>query len=296
MNKSKKWQPLLLLAVALLAIMVLAAGLSTSTLRPSEPFPTWIFQNLDPGELPIGQAASKEIEPLTAFWRTLIVAFLLGLLILWIITFIFRPEARKRLLTRLAGYTILLLIVYAFYSRFQNLQLPSQGGGDDVEIAPDASFLEEPPPLPPLVSEPPAWLVTIVTLVIMAVVLGVAWWLWQRYRSRYQPDPATLLAREARHAVKTLEAGSDLKDTVTRCYRDMNLALSEQRGIYRQQAMTPREFETHLAEIGLRAEHIPRLTRLFESARYGANTASERDKREAMDCLNAIVQMYGGSA
>jgi hypothetical protein len=139
-------------------------------------------------------------------------------------------------------------------------------------------------------------LVTIITLVIMALVIGAAWWLWQVYlRHRSRPDPARLLAREARQAVKTLEAGSDLKDTVTRCYRDMSRVLHEQRGITRQIAMTPREFEIHLAHIGFRDDHIQRLTRLFESVRYGANPVSERDKREAMDCLNAIVSVYGGA-
>ena len=103
-------------------------------------------------------------------------------------------------------------------------------------------------------------------------------------------------AQEARQAVQTLAAGSDLKDTVLRCYRDMNRALSQQRGINRQQAMTPREFAAYLAGIGLRDEHIQRLTRLFENVRYGTYTASERDKREAVDCLNAIVRVYGGPA
>ncbi|MFC1975666.1 DUF4129 domain-containing protein [Chloroflexota bacterium] len=296
MKKLTKWWPLLLLGVAVVAIIMLAAGLSTATLRPSQPFPVWIFQELDPDELPAEQATSKETERTSNLWGRLVLYFALGIIILWIITFIFHPKAQRRMLVRLLSYTIILLIIYMFYGNFQKMQFIPQGGGDDVGIGPGASFLQEPPPLPAIVSEPPQWLVTIITLVIMALVVGAAWWLGQRYlRYRRQVDPAVLLAQEARQAVKTLEAGSDLKDTVTRCYRDMSRVLHQQRGITRQKAMTPREFEMHLANIGFHDDHIQRLTRLFESVRYGANTVSERDKREAMDCLNAIVSVYGGA-
>jgi hypothetical protein len=105
-----------------------------------------------------------------------------------------------------------------------------------------------------------------------------------------------LLALEAQRAIETLQAGSGLKDTVLRCYQEMSQVLQEQRNIQRQKAMTPREFEKHLAEIGLRDKHIRQLTRLFEGVRYGDNVSSERDKREAMDCLRAIVRTYGGSS
>jgi hypothetical protein len=46
----------------------------------------------------------------------------------------------------------------------------------------------------------------------------------------------------------------------------------------------------------MRDDHIRRLTRLFESVRYGGNTATEREKREAVDCLNAIARTYGESS
>ncbi|MBN1992235.1 MAG: DUF4129 domain-containing protein, partial [Anaerolineae bacterium] len=217
-----------------------------------------------------------------------------SLLILWLVTFIFNPEMRKRMLGRLLLYTAILLTIYVLYGHFQKLELDNQANGDDVEIGLGGSFLQEQPPLPPLVANPPPWLVNVITLAIIALALAAGWWVWQRYlRRQHQPDLAILLAQKARHAVKNLEAGSDLKDTVLRCYRDMSQVLYEQRGIQRQQGMTPREFEAHLAEIGLRDHHIQRLTRLFESVRYGDNTASEREKREARDCLNAIVRVYG---
>ena len=59
--------------------------------------------------------------------------------------------------------------------------------------------------------------------------------------------------------------------------------------------MTPREFEQYLANSGLADAHIRRLTRLFESVRYGAGPPSNAEEREAMACLNAIAQEYAPS-
>ena len=75
----------------------------------------------------------------------------------------------------------------------------------------------------------------------------------------------------------------------------MNRVLQEQRGLERPKAMTPREFERYLLEMGLQDEHIRRLTRLFESVRYGTNAATPQDEREAVACLSAIVEAYGQS-
>jgi hypothetical protein len=93
-------------------------------------------------------------------------------------------------------------------------------------------------------------------------------------------------------AIADLQSGSDLKDTVLRCYVRMSQVLSEQRGITRPLDMTPREFEQQLAAVGLRDEHIGQLTRLFERVRYGARPAGEREEREALACLTAIAHMY----
>ncbi|OGF54139.1 MAG: hypothetical protein A2Z21_07130 [Candidatus Fraserbacteria bacterium RBG_16_55_9] len=82
-----------------------------------------------------------------------------------------------------------------------------------------------------------------------------------------------------------------------RCYHEMSRILSEHRGIRRKRAMTPREFERHLEQVGLRSEHIRKLTRLFEEVRYGANKKSgEQEEREAVVCLEAIARAYGGAS
>jgi hypothetical protein len=292
--RAKLW-PLLLLGLTLAVIIILAAGLSESTLRSTnESFPTWIFYDLQaepsvPDTLPT-------VQPLSNNWRRLGLYLILGIFLLWLITLIKHPEARKRMLIRLIGYVFLILVIYVVFSNFRQLQPPTPTGDDDVAIGSDGLFAQETPPLPPdFVNEPPQWLVIVITLFIIAVILGVAWWVWQR-RTKKSEYPARLIAREAQQAVQRLEKGSSLTDTVKRCYRDMSRVLADQRGITRQQAMTPREFEQYLAEAGLGDTHIQRLTRLFEDVRYGNTTAGEREKQEAVDCLNAIARVYGRAA
>jgi hypothetical protein len=73
----------------------------------------------------------------------------------------------------------------------------------------------------------------------------------------------------------------------------MGQVLSQERGIHRQKAMTPREFEQYLAAAGVRDEYIQRLTRLFERFRYGSAVAGEGEEAEAIACLDQIVQAYG---
>jgi hypothetical protein len=144
------------------------------------------------------------------------------------------------------------------------------------------------------VVDPPDWLVTGITLLFTTLGLGLGWWLWSR-RPRRQVSPREQIALQARTAAQAISSGRDFKDTVMTCYRQMTQILAEQQNLHRATGMTPREFEQYLANSGLAGAHIRRLTRLFESVRYGAGPASNAEEREAMACLNAIAQEYASS-
>jgi hypothetical protein len=70
--------------------------------------------------------------------------------------------------------------------------------------------------------------------------------------------------------------------------------LNRQRGITRKEGMTPREFERRLVELGLPPEPVTKLTRLFETVRYGAKDLGEVEEHQALAYLDAIVQASGG--
>ena len=113
-------------------------------------------------------------------------------------------------------------------------------------------------------------------------------YLWRRLRNL--SCPLELVAQEAQKTIDEIRSGADLKEGVIRCYYEMARVLSEERGIKRRQAMTTREFEKQLEEAGLTSGHVSRLTRLFEQVRYGSKHLGDREEREALDCLTAIVE------
>ncbi len=296
-ERSKRW-PLFFLSVTVVAITLLSAGLSGLELLPGRSFPVGILSNAR------GTDSSSQLLPgLLALsidlWVMLAILAVLFILLLWIIVFIIRPKARKHMLTRMISYLLLLLIISGLIDAFRR-QLDKAGETNETDSSFASGPLEavatEAVPVPPaFIIDPPQWLVVTITLILIALFLIVAWFLW-RHRPRKRTSPVELLAQEAQQAIEALQASSDLKNTVMRCYLEMSRVLREQQGIQRQKAMTPREFENHLSEIGLRNEHIRRLTRLFEAVRYGANLPGEREEREAVACLTAIVQAYGRSS
>ncbi len=280
------------LTVTVLALMLLVSGLPGLQFQPARPFPLWIFTGGQPPDSATGQPVDLANIP----WMGLLL-FLVGLafaliLILWVIVFILRPQARKGMFIRLVSYIILLLAVLALTNAFKELDPAPQATNiqpaQAVPATPGPEETQKPTP-PVYISSPPRWLTLSITLVIVALALGGGWLLWQRRPGPTQPVPAQQLARQARQALAELHSGQELKDTVMRCYLQMTQVLSQQAGMERPQAMTPREFEAELSQAGLDDEHIRRLTRLFENVRYGAETATPRQEQEAIACLSAIA-------
>lgn len=94
----------------------------------------------------------------------------------------------------------------------------------------------------------------------------------------------------AQDALEALRGGADLKDTVVHCYREMGQVLMKKRGITRTKDMTPREFENSLQHSFLPHESLYQLTRLFEEIRYGNKAPGEKESRNAVRCLTAIIK------
>ena len=147
-------------------------------------------------------------------------------------------------------------------------------------------------------ADPPwwtAWVMAIgLALLVSAVLVIPGWLIW---RSRQTPtDSLQQLAREAQGALDALKGGADLRDTVMRCYFEMSRVVSEEWGIRRERAMTPREFEVRLGELGLPEQHVAQLTRLFEGVRYGSKETGEREADQAVASLSAIVDACRSAA
>ncbi|HTP10892.1 MAG TPA: DUF4129 domain-containing protein, partial [Anaerolineae bacterium] len=84
--------------------------------------------------------------------------------------------------------------------------------------------------------------------------------------------------------------GGDFKLTIVRCYQEMSRVVREERGLAREAAMTPREFEDYLASQGLPRAALNTLTRLFEQVRYGSLPAAAQEEALALTCLTEIAE------
>jgi hypothetical protein len=277
-------QLLALLACAILALLLLASGLSTLTFRPGR-----LYDIRGLLALAFGGGAALSFEPTSlSFWQSLFGLLSLGLLLFMAVALIISPRLRRDMLRRLLIAIGSILLLYLFMSLLRSITPPAEGAQATDVFTPAEGLLE---PLPAFDPRPAPWLVIGVSVLLGCLLLAGIWLAWRR--SRVRPAPSARLADEAQVALEHIHAGAELTDTVLRCYRDMSRVLADERGITRSHTATPREFERQLASAGLHDEHIQQLTRLFERVRYSAHRAGEREKEAAVACLTAIVRTYG---
>ncbi len=274
---------LVYLGGAAVALLLLASGLTGLTFRPGRSFA------FGDGQLLFGAADGA---PATALGGAAILYVLLllccaALLVYLLVELILAIRAAnwRSILRRLGA----LLLVLALLALLSSLWRAVPG------VAEQAPLVAAPPPppgepFPTFTATPTWWLILAICAVIAALLAAGIWFFWRRGR---QDDRLVALAQAA---LADIQAGDDLHDAVLRCYREMSRVLREQQGIAREHAMTPREFAQHLAAAGFHDAHIEQLTRLFERVRYGGRRADDRDAREAVACLTAIVAAYGGAS
>lgn len=194
--------------------------------------------------------------------------------------------------SRRVRYGIFFLFIFASFlfgaiMAYQYLYVPPENETED--FGDYFRPLQERPP-DDLFDNPPDWLdsVSVAATLVVLIIIGVVIYAAMRIQ-RYRKPPLELVARDAEATLAEIRAGVEVKDAVMRCYLDMSNTLIRQRGLARDEGMTPREFEEVLVEEGLPPESVDRLTRLFERVRYGAREASEEDKLEATAALEEIV-------
>lgn len=275
-----RWRRLFFLGLALITFMLLAAGLSS--VQPQH------------GEIVFAPRQERLIDPFVLRETTvtpgnpnpgnpLYYVALIAALSLALYAFYRSPQLRRVMLILLVFWAFLMAAVYLYRVQFST----PNDSPPDAEV-----FLYETPERPPeeLFNNPPDWADTLSLITTLAVLAftGLMIGLIRRIR-RYRKPPLELVAQEAEATLAEIRAGAEVKDAVMRCYLDMSRALQRQRGLVRQEGMTPREFEEELIGQGLPSEAVARLTRLFERVRYGGQPASEHDKQEAVAALEAIV-------
>jgi hypothetical protein len=279
---------LISLGVAVAAILALAASLSQVEFSPGEPFA--FGTGMPVRQPPMGM--SPELPPAVRLFLRVLLLLTLTLIPFSIFYLIISPSARKRFLQNLVVFGVLLAFIYLLREQMKPGErtedvLANFGRMPEGEVGagrPPAEFS----------AAAPQWLVLLVSFIlaalVVAIIIGV---IWAIVRSRRRPAPELPLielAQQAEEARETIEAGGDLRDTVIRCYMEMNRVVRDARGLQRERAMTPREFEDRLEHAGLPGDQVRDLTRLFEEVRYGAKELGPWEGRRAVACLTAIAE------
>jgi hypothetical protein len=206
---------------------------------------------------------------------------------------IFSRRLRKELLRMLSWLVPLMLILLLIGENMKQNAKPL----DSNALSPIAGNLAEGvvPTLEPPTFEPnvPDWMVIAGSIIIVSGITALAAWAgFAIWRSRHPQLTSTQqLADEAQIALDSIQAGGDLKNTVIRCYSEMSRVVKEQRGVARSESMTPSEFESRLTALGLPGDAVHQLTLVFQDVRYGNHQPGEREERQAIMCLSAIIDV-----
>ncbi len=153
--------------------------------------------------------------------------------------------------------------------------------------------------IPPPVFTPPKEIVFISYVVSVLIVLTIVYLGWKLYRTWRalnaitQQKPLSEIAHIARSSLQDLSSGRESTDVIINCYFRMSDVVGDKKNMQRGPSMTPAEFAARLEASGLPGEAVRRLTRLFESVRYGSQRAGPKEINEAVACLTSILQYCG---
>jgi len=281
---------LLLSATVIVCLVLLSASLSHVVFEDARPFLLSTPKN------PIAPSTNTSSGGnINIFLRQAVGVIMAMLFVASLISVIIWPRSLKRILRDAITMAVMIWALYYILTRFRHLTLDEakRGGAGGPEPTVSSSYN----PLDFSAVNAPSWLVFLFVLGGIGILALIVWGLTRLWRSdgveKTELKEIALLADET---AKQIKAGMGIKNAVLRCYRDMCDLLSQCRGVPFEKAMTAREFEARLAAIGIKDEHIERLSRLFEWVRYGGKEASASEEHDAIECLQAIAKTYGSPA
>lgn len=278
MTGSTKQKTIVLLGLVVLITILIAANLPRVEFQPGMPLP-----RLETGQL---VAAPVEAAPYVSVSTPTFILVLIGLVLsgaaLYTAYQLLQGVDWRLILVVLRYLLIVSLVIGCLI--FMIMLFPGPRVAVPAQI-PIPTSTPEPVVTSPLGSAPPSllWLVGLGLLV--STVLAVVW----MFKPSRQAPALQLVGWEAEKALQALITGTDLKDVIVHCYRQMSLAMKQEQGIEREDFMTTGEFETILESAGIPHEPIHQLTRLFESVRYGGQQPGAAEEQKALRCLEAII-------
>lgn len=283
---------LLLAGMVLLIFMVLASTLSLVELAPGDSsLLQQLLQRLKP------RAEDEQtVSPIGSLLALNILRFMILFMIVGLpfaaIYFVISPDFRRQVMRHSARAGMVLIGLYLLIRLrlLHSLDKLWDSSLADAELNADAARILK--ALAELHTDPPRWMLLLSSFLLALLLSAGIFWGMQFLRRHKQPAPETSfeeLADAAQSAIDTYHTGGGFQNVVIRCYGEMSAAVEKYRGIQRQDAMTPREFETQLAQLGFPTEPVRYLTRMFEVVRYGTQIPGEAEEQQTMHSLTAII-------
>lgn len=286
MNR-KRWL-LLFCFIVLAAFTVLATSLHDVHFQPGRPLLNQSSSNT-PNLLQDTQTLQN-----TPLWKILLfwAAFIVNMFLFF---YLLPPDLRKRIIRQAISFSLGILILFIAL-KYRLIQLPNLNS-DPVntkgQAAPGLNSGSIPPAFQPPSINP--WMTYLISLGVFLALLILTWIAYRWWEHGHARRASSLfdIAGIARSSLDDLAAGRDWGDVIIQAYARMNAVVSDKRGLPRPEAATPREYAIRLESAGLPSEAVNRLTRLFESVRYGARKSDQADINDAVACLNSILRACG---
>jgi len=277
MTNSTKRKAATYLLVTVLITMLLATALPQLELQDGLPLPG--SNGSGTQNLTGGGSLSVSIK-VSTFMKTVLSLLLILMLIYFAVKARKKPAWKEiaQVLLRMAVISLVITVMFFSLANVQVTLAPTEFESLPTEVKQVGPTLELVPPSL-------LWLVWVGLLgVVILMVVGL---LRERKSTGAAPDPLVL---EAEQAVQSILAGEDLRGVIIHCYRQMSLILQKEQHVARSETMTAREFEALLGARGIPDAPVRRLTRLFETARYGAHPPGSEEEQQAIECLSTIIQ------
>jgi len=222
-------------------------------------------------------------------WAIFVLMFVL-------IGFLMTPEWRKRLIRIVIRVGVTYWGLYILFTRYRDL-LAGMGlnpGAMNAGSSLPASTGDAPPEfLSPRTISIASYILSFGIALLLIIIAWKVYVFWKEINAAGLEQPLKKIAKIARSSIRDLSSGRNSTDVIINCYFRMSDVIADKRKIHRGAAMTPAEFAVQLEGAGLPAEAVQRLTRLFESVRYGERKTEPKDVNEAVSCLTTILHHCG---
>lgn len=283
MSQDLRWKTFSLLILTGIGLILLAAGLPDMQFQPGLPLPGAVTDSDQQNDAVQSTTLPPENSSFPVF------PFGIGLTALLIVLVIrLAGKISLKFTLILFGGIITFLCLFILVNQIHfALPVSSSLFSQDVVTAAHTEVNTA-----PIGNPPPKIFHGVLIFLILLIIILALWFLYQILREKQRTGS---IAAEASAALQSIETGEDPANVIIRCYLKMEDLIRNEKGIEREEFLTPREFAGYLRSKGIAIRPIQQLVELFEKVRYGNKIFDEQVEKAAIECLSEICFSSGKS-